>query len=90
MIHNAKELSAEQKAVIENLLGRRVLESEAISVRAFEPPALSAERRETIAEQLRRYFAELDEHRQPASPQEADEVITEAIRSVRPGYRSHS
>jgi len=37
------------------LLGRRVLEDEAISVRAFEPPALSDERRQEIAGELKRY-----------------------------------
>ena len=34
MIRNAKDLSPDQKAVIESLLGRRVLEDEAISIRA--------------------------------------------------------
>jgi len=41
MIRNAKDLSPDQKAAIESLLGRRVLEDEAISVRAIQPPALS-------------------------------------------------
>lgn len=45
MIRNAKDLSPDQKAAIESLLGRRVLEDEAISVRAIEPPALSDQRR---------------------------------------------
>ena len=34
MIHKAKDLSREQKIVIESLLGRAVAENEAISVRA--------------------------------------------------------
>jgi hypothetical protein len=34
MIRNARDLSPDQKAVIESLLGRRVLDDEAISVRA--------------------------------------------------------
>jgi hypothetical protein len=46
MIHKAKALSPDQKMLVETLLGRRVLEDEAISVRAFEPPALSDERRQ--------------------------------------------
>jgi hypothetical protein len=40
MIHNAKDLSPDQKKANESLLGRRVLEGEAISVRAIEPPTL--------------------------------------------------
>ena len=55
----------------------------------FEPLALSDDRRQEIADELRKYFAEVDANRQPASPEEADEIITEAIRSTRPGYRPH-
>lgn len=35
MIRNAKDLSPDQKAAIESILGRQVLEEEAISVRAM-------------------------------------------------------
>jgi hypothetical protein len=89
MIHRAKDLSPAQKELIESLVGRRVLEDEAVSVRAFEPPAISDERRQEIVDELRKYFAEVDANRQAASTDEADEIITEAIRSTRPGYRSH-
>jgi hypothetical protein len=89
MIHKAKDLSPDQKMLVETLLGRRVLEDEAISVRAFEPPALSDERRQEIAGELKRYFAEVDASRKPASADEAGEVISEAMRSTRPGYRPH-
>jgi hypothetical protein len=89
MIHRAKDLSPDQKKLIESLVGRRVLEDETISVHAFETPAISDERRQKIAEELRKYFAEVDANRQPVSPAEAEEIITEAIRSTRPGYRSH-
>jgi hypothetical protein len=87
MIHKAKDLSPDEKLLIEHLLGRRVLEEEAISVRAFEPPALSEERRLELAGQLKQYFAEVDAGRKSASVVEADEIITEAIRSGRLGYR---
>jgi hypothetical protein len=89
MIRNAKDLSPDQKAAIESLLGRRILEDEAISVRAIEPPALSDERRHELVEQLKKYFAEVDARRQPGSPEEAEDIINEAMRSVRPGYRPH-
>jgi hypothetical protein len=42
MIHRAKDLSPEQKVAIESLLGRQVLDDEAISVRAIESPVLFA------------------------------------------------
>jgi len=89
MICNAKDLSPDQKKAIESLLGRRVLEDEAISVRAIEPPALSDQRRQEQAEELRKYFAEVDARRKPGSAEEAEEILTEAIRSTRPGYRPH-
>jgi hypothetical protein len=65
------------------------LEHEAISVRAVEPPALSDQRRQELAEELKKYFAEVDSRRNPGSAEEADEILTEAIRSSRPGYRPH-
>jgi len=89
MIRNAKDLSPDQRAAIESLLGRRVLEEEAISVRAIEPPALSDQRRQELAQDLRKYFAEVDARRKPGSAEEAEAILTEAIRSTRPGYRPH-
>ena len=89
MIRSAKDLSPDQKTVLESLLGRRILSDEAISVRAIEPPALSEQRRQEQFEQLRKYFAEVDSRRKSGSAEEADEILTEAIRSTRPSYRPH-
>jgi hypothetical protein len=89
MICKTKDLSPDQKAVIESLLGRRVLENEAISVRAIEPPVLSDQRRAELAEQLRNYFGEVDASRKRGSAEDAEEILTEAIRSSRPNYRQH-
>jgi len=87
MIHHAKDLSPDQKTVIEGLLGRRVLESEEISVRAIEPPPLSDKRRAEILSGLKAYFAEVDAQRLSVTPEEADAIIDEALRSTRPNYR---
>jgi hypothetical protein len=89
MIHKAKDLSPNQRAAIESLLGRRILEDEAISIRAIESPALSEERKHELVEQLKKYFAEVDGRRKQGSPEEAEDVINEAMKSVRPGYRPH-
>jgi len=89
MIRAAKGLSPDQKTAIESLLGRRVLEDEEISVRAICPPALSEQRRKELIEELKKYFAEADARRQPGSAEQADEILDEAMRSVRPGYRPH-
>ena len=87
MICNAKDLSPDQKAAIETLLGRRVREGEAVSVRTFEPATVPHQRKLEIADELRKYFAEVDVSRMPVSEEEAEDIITEAMRSVRPGYR---
>ena len=84
MICNAKDLSPEQKTAIESLLGRRLVESEDISVRAFEPSPVSDRRRLEIADDLRKYFAEVDANRKDVSDEEAEEIINEALRSARP------
>jgi hypothetical protein len=89
MICNAKDPSPDQKAAVEKLLGRRVREGEAVSVRAFEPAAVPHQRKLDIAEELREYFAKVDASRKPVSEEEAEDIITEAMRSVRPGYCPH-
>ena len=88
MIHNAKDLSPDQKVAIESLLGRRLLESEDVSVRAIEPATLTDERRVEVLRRLDEYFAKVDSQRQPVSSEEANAAIDEALRSVRPNYRS--
>jgi hypothetical protein len=89
MIRHARDLSPDQKAAIESLLGRRVLEDEEISIRAIQPPALSDQRRKELVNELTKYFAEVDARRKPGSTEEAEEILTEAIRSTRRGYRPH-
>jgi L-lactate utilization protein LutC len=89
MIHKSKDLSPDQKAAVESLLGRQILEGEAVSVRAFEPPVLSDQRRQEIIDSLKRYFAQVDANSKSVSAQEADEAITEAMRSTRPHYTPH-
>ncbi|MBV9296237.1 MAG: hypothetical protein JO145_11760 [Acidobacteriaceae bacterium] len=89
MIRNAKDLSPDQKAAIESLLERQLLETEDISVRAIPPTRISDERKHELVQQLKMYFAEVDARRKPGSSEEAEDIIDEAIRSVRRGYRSH-
>ena len=96
MIRNASELTPAEKSALATLLGRRVQDSEAISLRAFERSNLSDQQRLSIANELRSYFAEIDATRHQPSPGEAhqrqrpdDDAMAETMRSVRPGYRSH-
>ena len=89
MIHKAKDLTPDQKAAVESLLGRQILEGEAVSIRAFEPPVLSDQRRQEIVDALKGYFAQVDANSRSVSAEEADEAITEAMRSTRPHYAPH-
>ena len=89
MIRDVKNLSPDQKMAVEKLLGRSVSEQETVSVQAFEPPAISDQWRQEIAEALRQYFAEVDAKRQPVSAEEAEDIMNEAMRNTRPNYRPH-
>ena len=88
MIHKAKDLAPDEKQALERLVGRAIFEHEDISIRVLDrQPGISDERRSQILEQLREYFAQIDSQRKPVSPEQADEIINEALRSSRPGYR---
>jgi hypothetical protein len=81
----ADELSPAQKSAIEEILGRAILASETISVRAFNTPAASETRSQALDE-LRRI---LEAPRGPGpevSEEEFETALTEAMRSVRPNY----
>jgi hypothetical protein len=84
MILSAEALSPAQKSVLEEILGRQILEAEAISLRAFAPP-LALPERQAAAEKLRR-FLEGDRPRTGVSDEECEAALLEALRSERPGY----
>jgi hypothetical protein len=44
MIHSAKDLSPDQKLVVESLLGRTIADSEEIMIGSFPAPAVSSDR----------------------------------------------
>ena len=74
---------------MEQLLGRALDDNEAISVRAYQPKqGPTAEQQAAIADELRLYFAKIDEKAKNVPDSEQDEIFDEALRSVRPGYRS--
>ncbi len=85
MILQSEQLSPNQKAAIEELLGRQLLDREAVSLRAFEPPAIS-ETQQRAVEELRRFLETPGRSRPGVSDEELDAAITEAMRSVRPHY----
>ncbi len=89
MIRNVTDLTPTEKTAIETLLGRSVEDGEVVSVRSFEDARISRQERLDIADDLKKYFAELDASRKPIAESEHEEAIAEAMRSVRPSYRPH-
>jgi hypothetical protein len=89
MVREAKDLSIEQRAAAELLLGRPLDEKESISVQAFASGPVSAERRREVRAELRKLFDEVDINLQSTTREEVEETFTEAMRSSRPGYRNH-
>ena len=87
-LHSARELSPAVRNALEGLLGRSLNDDEAVSVRAYEPhEAPASEYQRTTAWGLRQYFANIDQKLKDVPEDELDEIVDEAIRSVRPGYR---
>ena len=86
MILRAEAVSPEQKSVIEQILGRQILEAEAISLRAFEPPPVAAAERQAAAGKLRKFLEEADRPRAGVSDEQVEAALLEAIRSERPHY----
>jgi len=89
MILNANELTPAKRAALETLLDRRVQDGEAVSLQIFEQASVSPQQRAEIVSALSEYFREVDATRKPVTDVDHEQAITEAMRSVRPGYRSH-
>ena len=84
MLYHVKDLSPDQRLVVEALLGRAVSDEEAVSVRAVAPTAIvestfSNEQRRRALEGLKVYFDKADSRRKPVTEAEEEAIITEAI-----------
>jgi len=86
MILKAEALSLEQKSAIEEILGRQILEAEAVSLRAFEPPKLDLPRRQAALGKLREFLEETGRPHTNLSDEECETALLEAIRNERPRY----
>jgi hypothetical protein len=86
MIVKAEALSPTQKSVIEQILGRQILEAEAISLRAFAPNAPTLPKRQAAAAKLRKFLEQADRPRAGISDEELEAALLEAIRSERPNF----
>jgi hypothetical protein len=73
---------------LEQLLGRPLNDNEAVSVRTYQPhEGPTPEEQDAAARELLHYFAGIDEKTKDIPESEQDEILDEAMRSVRPGYK---
>ena len=87
-LHSARKLPQPIRIALERLLGRTLSDNEAISVRAYQPhEAPSPEQQRHLIGELQSHFARIDERTKDIPDSEREEILDEAIRSVRPGYR---
>ena len=86
MIIEAAELSPNQKAAIEELLGQPLFETAAISLRAL--PAAKSVEQKAAAENLSKFLAARQRPRTGVSDEEFEAAILEALRSERPHYQA--
>jgi hypothetical protein len=86
--HNARDLSPDARQVVEQLLGRQLAEDEQISILAYKlhEPA-TADDKQAALDTLRKYWSRMDEKTKDIPEEEMDEILDEAMRSVRPNYR---
>ena len=85
MIIESAELTAQQKAAIEELIGRPLLDRESISVSAISVPTVTE--RQAAREKLLNFLNDPGRPRPSCSEEELEDAITEGMRSVRPSYR---
>jgi hypothetical protein len=85
MIIETAELTAQQKAAIEELLGLPLLDHDAVSVHTISVP--TAAERQAATEKLRNFLNDSNRPRSTCSKEELEDAITEAMRTVRPSYR---
>ncbi len=87
-IQKTEDLSTAVRAALESLLGRALEADEEISIMAFRPhEAAQGPVREQLAQHLNEQMDAMAERASDASDDELDEILDDAMRSTRPGYR---
>jgi len=85
-IYNGWDLPPDAREALERLLGRPISQDERISILTYKrDEAPPAEVKEAALSEL---WARIDEKLSAVPDVEMDEIVDEAMRSVRPGYRS--
>jgi hypothetical protein len=88
LIHKASELRSETRAAVEAELGRSLRDTEEVSIMALASHEAPTGRARAEAEEaLQEHLAHIDRATENVPPQELEETLDEALRSVRHGYR---
>ncbi len=88
LIHKASELKPQMRAAVEAELQRSLRDDEEVSIMAFEPhEAPTGEVRQKAARALQEHLSQIDKKTKDIPDNEMEDVLNEALRSVRPGYR---
>jgi hypothetical protein len=83
--HNVRDLSPDARQIVEQLLGRPLNGDEQISIVAYKP--VSAEDKKAALQEMRELWDRAAEKTNDISEEEWDDIVNEAMRSVRPNYR---
>jgi hypothetical protein len=101
MIPQSEELTAIERTAFEELLGRKLQEYGLISLRPVTPIVASPEEREEARAWLLRFLRTVErptpacldsdgtQEKDIISDEDFEEILTEAMRSVRPSYRPY-
>lgn len=83
------ELTPDVRAAVESLLGRPLEDDEAVTLSALKPhPAPTGDAKKKAAAQLREQLDLMSERVEAVPAEELEDALDEAMRHVRPGYRS--
>ncbi len=87
LVHKASELKPQTRAAIEAEFGRALRDDEQVSITACAAEETSKESSRSAAlRRLEAHYARMDEKTKDIPEQEIEQILLEAIRSVRPGY----
>jgi hypothetical protein len=88
LVHKASELQPQTRAVLEAEFGRAFQDDEEVSIIAVAPHEAPGDiERDEAAKRLQGHLRCVDEKMKGIPEAEKEEILLEAIRSVRPGYR---
>jgi hypothetical protein len=81
--HKASDLKPQTRAALEAEFGRFLRDNDEVSITTKTP---SEEERQAALLRLEAHYALMDERTKDIPDEEIEEIMLEAIRSVRPGY----